>query len=227
MNREWVIDETTIGLVKELLGCKQRYVDISKSGWFRSPVKRWGRDKKLRDLTQTSQAVGSQLSVRYEGILLQMAQRVKASDPLTETEWKDAQTTIWELMKTNARTMSNYRRFSGVLWDVCVSEFGSLGNVASLMSLRPKFMLRQFVDEMQSSDARGILRTMAFGEPEETKLGGRELLNSLERAFPVIHMYVLRRINDLSALTDGEITAEMVNPIQAPFAEYRRWLFES
>ena len=67
----------------------------------------------------------------------------------------------------------------------------------------------------------------AFGEAENMNVTGRELLASLDLAFPVLHMYVLSRIDDLSALTDGVITSDMVRHFKEPFPEYRRWLFES
>lgn len=226
MNREWVKEETTLGLITELIDSKQKYVEISKSGWLLSPWKRFRKGHKLKELAQKNQVIADELSARYEIILWQMSLRVKASGRLTDAEWENCQTSIWQLVKDHARTMTNYRRFCGVLWDACRDELGNYGKVASLVALRPKFMLRQFVDEMPNSDARGLLRACAFGR-HNTKLSGKELIDSLTLAFGVLHLQVLSRIDDLSALSDGEITPEMARAIKEPFLEYRQWLFES
>ena len=227
MNGEWVKEATTLGLIKDLINCRQQFVEVSQARWYKNVSKLWGRNRKLESLSQKSQAIANELSVRFGGILWQMSRRVKTSGPLTETEWEDCQTGIWQLMNDSARTISNYRRFCGVLWDISLAQLGQFGNVASFTSLRPKFMLRQFVDEMTSSDARGVLRVSAFGEAEGTKLAGKELLDSLKVAFSLLQLQMLSRTDDLSALTDGEITAEMVRSFEEPFLEYRRWLFES
>ena len=225
MNEELINEATTLGLVKALLENKQRYVEIYESRWWHVR-NRWRKRHRLKALSQNSQAIAHELSTRFRGILWQMARRVK-SGPLTATEWKNCQTSIWQLVNDHARTMSNYLRFCGVLWDICSGEFGKLGNISSLTALKTKFMLRQFVDEMSNSDARGLLRASAFGEKEETMPEGKELMDGVNRAIPVLHMHLLSRIDDLSALTDGEITADMVRRFKEPFLEYKRWLFES
>lgn len=225
MNGEWVKEATTLGLITDLINCRQQFVEVSQARW--NLTKLWRRGHKLESLSQKSQTIANELGVRFGGILWQMSRRVKTSGPLTDTEWEDCLTGIWQLMNDSARNMSNYRRFCGVLWDISLAQFGQFGNVASFTGLRPKFMLRQFVDEMTSSDARGLLRASAFGEGDEIRLAGKELLDSLKLAFQLLQLQMLSRTDDLSALTDGEITAEMVRSFEEPFLEYRRWLFES
>jgi len=226
MNEEWVKETTTLGLVKELIDCKKTYVEIAKARWWSSPRKWWRKSHKLEELSQRHQPIADELSKRYEGMLWQMSRRVKESGPLTATEWENCQAGIWQLVWDQARTFSNYRRFCGVFWDICLRQFGQFGNAAPLAALRPKFMLRQFVDELDNSDARGLLRGWAYSK-QENMLVGKEVLDGLTDAFGVLHRRVLRRLDDLSLLTDGEITPAMARNIQPPYLEYRRWLFKS
>ena len=225
MSGEWVKEATTLGLVEMLIEGRQQFVEISGANWLR-PRKRFRKAHKLRHLSQRRQAIGDQLSVRYQGILLQMTGRVRTLDSWDEAELENCQRSIWQAASDRTQNMTNYRKFCGMLWDICTDELSYFGNVAPLTALRPKFMLRQFIDEMPNSDARGLLRASAFGE-DKHDLSGRELCDSLNLAFPLLHLQVLSRIDDLSALTDGEITPQIARAIKEPYLEYRRWLFES
>ncbi len=221
MNGEWIKEATTLELVKELIDSRKRFSEVSNAKWYKQPRKWWRKDHMLANLSENNQAIAWQISVRYGGILLQMFQRAKAPKGFVESDWEECQTAIWQLVRDNTRNMTDYQRFCAVLWNICRREIGS---AAAYGALRPKFMLRQFIDEMPPSDERGTLRTTAFGLAGT--LSDRETLDSLARAFPILHQQLLSKRDDLKSLTDGEMTPESIEKFTAPFAEYRHWLFE-
>lgn len=221
MSGEWIKEATTLGLVTELINSKQTFSEVSGSTWYRHPWQWWNKKRRLAELSENGRVIAHEISKRFEGILLQMFQRAKAPKSMVQVDWEECQTAIWQLARDNTRNMTDYHRFCAVLWNISLSEIGS---VATYVALRPKFMLRQFVDEMPSSDERGTLRATAFGRAGT--LSDRETLDSLERAFPILHQQLLSRGKELKSLTDGEITWEKIRDFEEPFAEYRHWLFE-
>lgn len=223
MSRSEVSQERTLELARVLVECRREYANIVKAKWFHFR-KHFRKGHKTKKLLQRSQSIAGELSSRYEGIIYQMYRRTAlAAVPLTASKWEALQDRVWGLCRDSTRTMTDYAKFSTVLWNIC---FIQMGQEESMLALKPKFMLRQFVDEMPSSDERGNLRTTAYGQESKMSYTGKELLSSLELSFPILHECVLSHLENLPKLTDGAITEAMVSGFAVPHVEYRRWLFE-
>jgi hypothetical protein len=225
MNGVAVSENKTIVLTNELVKRTQEYEQISKAVWWRQPIKSWRRGRKKQAILTRSQLILGELASRYEGIMFQMFYRSRSTPPtLTNSQWEQIQDTVWLLVGDELRTMSDHRTFSGVLWKAYLSQ---LGVSAAILALRPKFMLRQFVDEMPSSDQRGILRATAYGANDSTQRSGKELVRLIKSALSIFHAHVLAHATEVQTLTAGEFKEAEVQSYSEPFAPYQTWLFHS
>lgn len=162
--------------------------------------------------------IAGELGRRYKGVLLELFRRTG----MQPADFSSAITSVWMHVADGAKTMLEHRSFSKVIWESADRKVPSPG----APSLKPKMMLRQFVDEMPSSDGRGVLRTLAYGEPGLPQEGS-EALNLLLNAYPVLHEVVISRLAELDVLTDSALAADVVESLTGPYIQYEQWLFRS
>lgn len=218
MSRKDVQGKSTLTLMRDYIKVSQelrRYQGVkpeARKHWWE---KRWVKWKK-QSLYRINREIPLVLTARYEGVLYQLLRQ----SGVDSTALKTSVSAIWVSCQDKILTLDNYKRFSKVLWE----SYSSIIDEEADM-LKPKFMLRQFVDEMPSSDERGILLDRAYDKTAINHESGTEVLNKLTNAYPILHQQLLRHGNDLRDLTDGEITLVMVKSIKPPFVQYEKWLF--
>lgn len=223
MSERRVGDETTLNLGRALIVCRQEYAKTCNLTWM-NPWRRLHRDSSKKRLLERGEEIAGELAVRYEGIMFQLFIRANGEETLDSEIWKNLQTIVWLSVGDGIRTTRDPRHFTRVLWNVYVKR---LDSEASVESLKPKFMLRQFIDEMPSSDERGVLRAMAYGWGGAPSQSGKELLHLIQLSLPILHDQLLLHASDLDALTDGALTESLVRSFSEPYDEYRTWLFYS
>ena len=218
MSREEVQGKTTLALMKEYVENSQelrKYQGVQpedKKHWWQ---KKW-LDWRKRSLYQKIRRIGVELAARYEGIFHQLLRK----SGVDSTAIKPTISAIWVSCQDRLLTLNESKRFSQVLWESYVSIVG-----AEINGLKPKFMLRQFIDEMPSSDERGILMDRAYDKNAINQDSGAEVLNKLTNSYPILHEQLIRHGKDLRILTDREITQVVVSSIKPPFVQYEQWLF--
>jgi hypothetical protein len=105
------------------------------------------------------------------------------------------------------------------------AQFGN-GGCAAAASLKQKFMLRQFIDDLPNNEARGVLRSLAYisGEdPSDEVVVERRAL--LRDAYQHLHKVLWHRRKDLARRTDDTISVTRKRPDPADLAKYEHWLF--
>ena len=117
-------------------------------------------------------------------------------------------------------------RFSVLHWELlerAARDAGADPQEPEFQQFKPMFMLRQFVDEMPSSDERGALRALVYFPKSDMELG-RETIALLERAYAKLHDVVCEHAGQLDDLTGGAIPIPLVEQIEDPVPHYDRWL---
>jgi hypothetical protein len=218
MSRKDVQDRNTLILIKEFITNSQSlrtYQEVppeKTKRWWRKKVLKWKKDglhKKLRQILDV-------LTARYEGVLYQMLRHSGVSAGAL----KSTVTAVWVSCQDKILTLSDYREFSAVLWEAYVSV-----SPVDARTLRPRFMLRQIVDEMPSSDERGVLIYRAYDKASSIDPPGKEVLAKLNKAYEMLHLELLKQGDDLEILTGGEIALKDIENFKAPFVHYEEWLF--
>jgi len=218
MSREEVQGKTTLTLMKDYVENSQelrKYQGVqseNKKHWWQ---KKWVNWRK-RSLYQKIRRIGVELAARYEGIFHQLLRK----SGIHSTAIKPTISAIWVACQDRLLTLDESKRFSQILWESYVSIVG-----VEVTALKAKFMLRQFIDEMPSSDERGILMDRAYDKNAINRNSGTEVLNKLTNSYPILHEQLIRHSKDLRILTDREISVVKVSSIKPPFVQYEEWLF--
>ena len=218
MSEKDIQGKTTLNLIrefvedsKELRRC-QLVPPEKARGWLKKRILQWKKGslhKKLRKASDT-------LVARYEGVLYQLLRK----SGVDVSGLKTVSSAIWVACQDRVVTLDDYRGFSRVLWEAYVVVAPT-----EARALRPKFMLRQLVDEMPSSDERGVLIDRAYDKNAQHSPPGTEVLRKLEGAYVMLHEEVLRHEDELDLLTDGELDAATIRSLQPPFVRYEEWIF--
>jgi len=137
----------------------------------------------------------------------------------TRDDIQTAQTQAWWTVRDESTKTDDYRRFATILWHAFVGS-----KKLDVASLKPKFMLRQFVDEIPTCKQQGMLIALAYG-PITTWPSDSEMLEGLTQSYSFLHLELTKRSGELHVLTDGEISYLTVSAIFPPFALYEHWLF--
>lgn len=205
----------TLRLAKKLVEGTRMYERVAVAKWVRNPL--------LRILRRTNRKRHEKLDViflvltkRYKPTLNQLFQRAG----ITDDQIKAQLFAVLLTFRAELRTLSNYKGFSKSLWAACVSQAG-----ADVPALKPKFMLRQFVDEIKAKESRDLLRALAYGLSDGFASDAEEAARLLEDAYAHLHNAVLDHCEDLNILTDGTLQPETISKLRKPFLEYQNWLF--
>lgn len=203
----------TFELARVFIECS-RYLDhVLDAKWWREPLTVLTRVERVKLLDARLKEVQIELGYRYRGVMIQMLQCI---DPQANPDVEIGRT--FETVAKAAITMEHYE-FSKELWHIFVR-----GRQSLVHGFKPKFMLRQFVDEILSSKDQGILIGMAYGPALNPRPPDSEILRCLEFAYQLLHVEVSKRSSDLDALTDKEISGAMIAKFITPYAQYEDWL---
>lgn len=162
-----------------------------------------------------------ELCLRYRGIMYQIFRRAGVNHGQLDT----TVTNVWVSVQQGVITMTDEREFSKMLWKECMTMVPSS---APAECLKPKFMLRQFIDEIPPCDERGVLRALAYDSPPGVKASqfGGDIDRQLSKAYELLHGQVLEYTqDDLNVFTDGTIFRTMFFDLDALHREYQQWLF--
>jgi|GEM_PF-2571736 len=218
MNVMEIEQERTLYLASELMDCLIAREKFGYARVWRSPYW-WARKKITRGRLERYQIrILDILMARYKGVISQILKRAGTGEENIETAlWE-----IWIRVQDGCPPVSDYQSFSKALWKECMEVAK-----APVPALKPKLMLRQFVDEMQSSDERGILIDRAYNSDASNPPAETEVLKKLSAAYALLHYQLLNHEHELSILSDGELTPEMIKTLKPPYVQYMRWLFDS
>jgi hypothetical protein len=158
------------------------------------------------------------IAERYAGIMYQLYRRASPND----SQLTDFIAKVWFLVQQSSKTIKSYNNIPKNIWDSCIAILGS-----KIDSLKIKFMLRLFVDELPPCDERGFLRFIAFGRQEGVAHHTSETLKSARNSSRLLHNVMLSYLNDLRILTDDAISPEMIDGMEEPFDQYLVWLLKS
>ena len=220
---------STIQLVRDLLKFIRAFEGITINPtplrhpywWVLSKVKFLGGVKKRRESELSNQLIDTmgELVDRYDGILFQLFSSPGAFTSVGTQGIDEKLERIWYKLQHAATTMQNHRDFSITLWMIYLRH----GNEIS--ELKPKFMLRQFVDEMPAGDERGALRSQAYKRQATLSTDDHEVAKMVYRAYPILHEQVLDFSSDLLRLTGETLKPEEIAILKPPYMRYHDWLF--
>lgn len=221
MSEKALDQQNTLLLVKKFLQVSKEFESISYAEWWRKPhwwaLKRLSRLdfirlNKLRALSECRDNLVGELSVRYDGIMHELftCARVGAS---FEAHFRR----VWIELQGRAVTTRQPGLFSRCLWEI-QRRCGVAVN-----ELKPKFMLRQFVDDMPAGEPRAALRQFAYSYQVEWPKVRPEAARRMKEGYELLHERVCAQRESLEHLTDGVLNAEMVEGIGS--YEYHTWLF--
>jgi hypothetical protein len=216
---------STLQIVREFLKVSKDFEGITIQAtplrhpywWLLSKIRFLDRKVKKRreaELSEQQIALLGELAVRYDGILFQLFDWTS-----TPVGFDTEATKIWYKIQGKAVTMRNYLDFSTTLWDVYLKHGNEIGE------LKPKFMLRQFVDEMPEGESRTALRSHAYPREVTLTADGREAARMVYEAYPVLHYEVLNLKSDLLRLTGEVLEPGEIAALESPYMRYHDWLF--
>ena len=207
--------EGTIELTLILVECSRKLDHVLRAKWWREPLTVWTRSDNVSLLRARINEVSVELGNRYKGVMAQLLQII---DPRANFEVEVAR--AWQYVGEAAITM-NHKEFCAHLWHGIVRQ----NQQDKARPIKPKFMLRQFVDEIPSCKDQGILIATAYGPMISPRPSTAEILKSLEFAYAKLHVQVTKWSPELDILTDNEISAAMIAKIVPPYVQYEDWLF--
>lgn len=223
MSERTVEEQETLLLVKRFLEVSQHLESISYARLWSKPlwwlvdklkVLHFIRRRKVNELISCNSDLIGELSMRYDGIMRDLFTCAGVG-----TSFDDHFNQVWMELQGGAVMTRDPRRFSTCLWEIQ----RRLG--ATIDELKPKFMLRQFVDDIPEGEPRAALKLLAYSFQMHWTPPGREAARLVERGYALLHDRVCAQADDLEFLTGGVLNAEAVGEIHAPYAQYHQWLF--
>lgn len=207
---------STLKLISAVVKATKAFDRIQNANYLTDPIncfyKKIGKAGRVNKQTIN---ICNVLTVRYESILLQMLKQAKVSnndlERLIPTIWLD----VWD----NSRKEMDYRYFSQFIWNAYVGKVSTPDH-----DLKPKLMLRQFVDDIKSCREQGVLLSLAYGDRSTGKLS-REGQQHLNKAYELLHKQLQKHACHLSILTGGVITEGTLSTLDNMIIKYESWLF--
>lgn len=223
MSERTLDQQNTLLLVERWLEVSKEFELITYAEWWRKPlwwlvkslkVTDFIRLRKLNGLALCRNALVGVLAVRYDGIMRELFTCAGAGASFN-THFME----VWMELQGRAVTAHQPGLFSTCLWEILQKR----GAVVS--ALKPKFMLRQFVDDMPGGEPSGALKALAYSYRVRWPEVGAEAARMVKDGYALLHNCVRARLKDIELLTGGVLNARMVDEIGSPYVQYHRWLF--
>ncbi|HKO99607.1 MAG TPA: hypothetical protein VJU86_21700 [Pyrinomonadaceae bacterium] len=216
MSRSTFRNVGTLKLQCDYMKYNKQY-DRTLDATLLNPIRRMFKRGKAEKLRVKLDGLEDQLAKRYEGVMVQMLRRASIVDQRSIRF-------VWSIARRRVLSTSDERTLAKILWDAYCEQAG--GSSVLWDSLKPKFMLRQFIDEMQEKEERGVLRSLAYGgtghTPSTTE--GFEMFNT---ALQSLHYQLLNHSSILHILTDNTVTSADVKGFHPPYVQYSDWLIKA
>lgn len=158
----------TWALVRPLRACwrteVKRSTDVGFWKWTPTGLWRMGTARRSK---MKQRAITYVLEYRYRGVVAEVIDAA-GGKYLPHLDASDGFIQVNSIMWRNLRMQRSvsWLTFSEALW-LCLEDAlrSTLENpsIAASRRLKPKFMLRQFVDQLQPAEGRGVMRTHNFG----------------------------------------------------------------
>ena len=230
MSEGTLSDQGTLQLSQQFLRVSHKYEAVRYASFLRSPF--WCVVKKLRlldkfrvwrigKLRRQRQELIGELAVRYHGMLRQLFDCAKPGSSFSEYLVQ-----VWHTFQDRASTTRDPRLFSICLWEV---QRNCGVNISQISQLKPRLMLKQFVDEMPREEPRAALIALAYGMNVNADEVSLEMARLVKRAYHVLHAHVEWRshVEDLDLLTGTMLSKAAVGNFAPPFVQYHEWLFQT
>jgi hypothetical protein len=208
---------TSLQLADRLIRAVRSDEHLRTSWQWDLPLISHGRDWKLERHSREFRAIHSELVRRYVGMLSQLLAH-SLGRANVENAWPDFGAGLGMRVRTAIRMVDDPRPFSVILWRETMAQIASQnGSVAACAFLRPKFMLRQFVEEVRKPDLREVL-SHAYDENYIRSPDLREVQN-LREGCAALREVVQHYKGDLNLRVDGTLEPDA-------YAElYVDWLY--
>lgn len=176
--------------------------------------------RKVARLKERSRALNGELVRRYDGILYQLFDCAGSAASFGERF-----PLVWESFIGLPSLRREYRLFSTLMWKV-LGDYG-----AAIEKLKPKFMLRPFVDQMPAGEPRAALRTLVYerrGIVDPAGVSDQTATLLTETAYLVLHNQIRLQAHagDIETLTGGVLSREVARRRITPVTQYHTWLFQ-
>jgi hypothetical protein len=217
MNRGKYSEKGTLDLARELLKCSQRLERMLTANSLSDPFWWLLRETGLvkAHMLRKGPKLAAELGSRYWGVLRELFRRAGMEEKLVP----EATVAVWQSTLDQMRGARDHRVFSSIVWHAAEAQAG-----LHQPAVKPKVMLRQFVDEMPDGDERGAIRVLAYGHAG-SEPPGREVLRLLSSGYGILHLQLIMRIHELDVLTDSLFSAELIQQMGSSYVQYEEWLF--
>ncbi len=219
-------------LVREMIRIRQQLEPLlGKGGGLKLWRFRENRDQRFERLNTAWGTHCSVLVKRYKWLMNEIHTRVPAGSGSSREQYFRA---WWRLVSNDLPGLHTADGFSACLWRAVAAAAGLQQEdpgFSSVIGLKPKFMLRQFVDEMPDTEAAGSLRVLAYSPLTASTVlaaaSASELAEIVYQACLSLHATVQRFEPSLTIMTDGAIAVAGLNDPAKIARQYSAWLFQS
>jgi hypothetical protein len=178
-------------------------------------IREWRLDRQERRFCEAH----DELVGRYSGMLTQLLTHGVGMVNIQKA-WPSFRAGLGMRMQMAIRQVEDPRLLSTLLWRETKRQIASQGgSVNELELLKPKFMLRQFLEEVKPKLASDVFRRVY--ETDSSIQPSREEAESFEQACDALHAVLVRHAIDLRLLADNALQfQDSITP-----AQYLAWLY--
>jgi hypothetical protein len=204
---------------------------LGKGGGFKLWRLIESRDRRFERLPTEWSAHCEVLVKRYKWLMNEIHTRVPSGGGLSREQYFRG---WWRQVSNDLPALQTAEDFSSCFWRAVAEAAGLQQHdpaFSSVMGLKPKFMLRQFIDEMPDTEAAGSLRVLAYSPLTVNTVlaaaSASELAEIVYQACLSLHATVQRFAPSLTIMTDGAIAVAGLNDPAKIARQYSVWLFQS
>ena len=229
-----VLDRTgALQLVRNMIRLRNDLEPLlGKGGTFRLWRLRESRQQRFDRLNNAWGAHCEVLLKRYKWLMNEIHSSLAPRAPASS---RDAYFRAWwRKVQNDLPGLTTAGEFSACLWTAVATASGHLEGDAAFLpaaALKPKFMLRQFVDEMTDSEASVSLKILAYSpltvDAEYPFADAMELSEIVYEACLSLHDAVRRFETSLPAMTAGALDLTGLGDPVTIVRRYSSWLFVS
>ncbi len=200
----------------------ENVVNTKKKRFYtKSRFQKW-KGQRIAELGSRLNVIEAEIASRYEWLIKLFCRQAGITD---ERQYKATVDAVWNSVRdTWAEEMAfmprDHREFPRSLWGAC--ERNIKGNISSL---KGRFMLRPFVDDLPGEEERTALLTRVYGSRGKIPTAREDFERLLEPACLQLHHQLLQRGASLSVLTDDVLSPETLEGVTARLEFYVNLLF--